>query len=133
MKASNLGLWFVGALILFMAYIVMDMSSPVSSSGGKGSTGSIAEVHTSTKPVLVEFYADWCGPCRVVGPVVEALADEVADKARVIRINVDQDRAAASTYGIRSIPTFIAFQNGEETGRQSGAISKTAMKQMIGL
>jgi thioredoxin 1 len=93
----------------------------------------LAVLKTSDVPVLVEFYADWCGPCREVGPVVEALSTEVAGRAKVIRLDVDLQKQLADDHGVRSIPTFIAFKNGREVARQSGVISKARMRQMLGL
>ena len=130
MTYGNLGLWLVAAILGWFGWMVMDMSSPVSS----GQTGSsMAVVTTSKVPVLVEFYADWCGPCKQVGPVVEALADELAGKARVVRINVDKQPDLAAQNGIRGIPTFIAYKAGREQRRESGAIPKAVMLQMLGL
>ncbi len=118
------------AVLGWFGWMIMDMSRPVSS----GHTGtSMAAVSTSSVPVLVEFYADWCGPCKQVGPVVEALADELAEKARVIRINVDQQPELAAENGIRGIPTFIAYKSGHEIRRESGAIPKAVMLEMLGL
>lgn len=93
----------------------------------------MAAVRTSAVPVLVEFYADWCGPCRSVGPVVEELSHELAGRAKVVRFDVDANGALASEHGVRGIPTFIAFKNGREVARKSGAIPKAAMLQMLGL
>lgn len=131
MKASNIGLWITCALLAWVGWMWLDMSTPAKSSTGGGS--SLAIVATSEVPVLVEFYADWCGPCRVVGPVVDALAVEVAGRAQVIRLDVDAQKQLAAEHGVRSIPTFIAFKNGREMARQSGAISKGMMLQMLGL
>ena len=93
----------------------------------------MAGVANSKLPVLVEFYADWCGPCRKVGPVVDALAVELAGKAKVIRINVDEQGALAAENGIRGIPAFIAYRNGQEVSREVGGISKQMMLKMLGL
>jgi thioredoxin 1 len=90
-------------------------------------------VRTAKVPVLVEFYADWCGPCKVVGPLVEELAQELKGKALVIRINVDEDPKLAREHGVRGIPAFIAYKNGKETGREVGAIPKERMRQLLGL
>jgi thioredoxin 1 len=129
MKTANLGLWLIGAVLAWGGWIVVDMSRSSQSSG----SSSISLVKSSTVPVLVEFYADWCGPCKMVGPVVEQLAQEVTGKARVIRINVDEQRAASSEHGIRGIPTFIVFKNGKEVRREVGAIPKQVMVDMLGL
>ncbi len=130
MPIRNLPLWLAMAILGWFGWMIMDMSSPVSSAQAGA---SMAVVTTSKVPVLVEFYADWCGPCKQVGPVVEALADELADKARVIRINVDQQPDLAAENGIRGIPTFIAYKAGHEVRRESGAIPKAVMLEMLGL
>lgn len=129
MKIANLGLWLIGAVLAWGAWIILDMSSPVHSSG----SSSLSVVKSSPVPVLVEFYADWCGPCKAVGPVVDVLAGEVAGKARVIRINVDEQEAASREHCVRGIPTFIAFKNGREVRREVGAIPKCVMLDMLGL
>ncbi len=130
MNRSNLSLWISGALMLYIGWIAYDMSAPGSSSA---STTSISAVRTAKVPVLVEFYADWCGPCKVVGPLVEELAQELKGKALVIRINVDEDPKLAREHGVRGIPAFIAYKNGKETGREVGAIPKERMRQLLGL
>jgi thioredoxin 1 len=128
-KTANLGLWLIGTVLAWGGWIVIDMSRPPQDAG----SSLLSVVKGSTVPVLVEFYADWCGPCKMVGPVVEALGVEVSGKARVIRINVDEQRAASSEHGIRGIPTFIAFKNGKEVRREVGAISRQVMLDMLGL
>lgn len=131
MKAANIGLWGTLAILAWLGWIALDMARPVAAGGS--SSASLSEIQTSTQPVLVEFYANWCGPCRAVGPIVEELKDEMAGRAKVIRINVDLEPQLSAEHGIRSIPTFIVFKDGREKGRQSGAISKAAMISMIGL
>lgn len=130
MNRSNFHLWIVGAIMLYIGWIVFDMNRPGSSSGG---TTSISAVRTAKVPVLVEFYADWCGPCKVVGPMVDELAQELKGKALVIRINVDEDPKLAREHGVRGIPAFIAYKNGKETGREVGGIPKERMRQLLGL
>ncbi|HYF37882.1 MAG TPA: thioredoxin domain-containing protein [Prosthecobacter sp.] len=129
MKAGNLGLWTTGGILAYFAWIFVDMASPPSA----GDSSPIAEVRSSELPVLVEFYADWCGPCKFIAPEVEKLATELTGKAEVIRINAETDRAAAAAHRVRAYPTFIAFRHGKETSRQTGAIPRSQMKAMLGL
>ena len=116
--------------MLYIGWIVFDMSRPGSSTGG---TTSITAVRTAKVPVLVEFYADWCGPCKVVGPMVDELSRELQGKALVIRVNVDEEPKLAREHGVRGIPLFIAFKNGRETGREVGGIPKERMRGLLGL
>lgn len=83
-----------------------------------------AEVISSDKPVLVDFWAPWCGPCRVVAPVVEQLANLYSDKVKFVKVNTDDNQRLAGQYTIRGIPTLIFFVNGEEKLRFVGARSK---------
>lgn len=70
-------------------------------------------VLNSDRPVVVDFWAEWCGPCKVLGPVLEELSGEVSDKASIVKLNVDESRELAQRYGIRGIPTLVFFKNGE--------------------
>ncbi len=132
MNKGNIPFLIAGAVLLYIGWIAFDMLRPASI-GGAGHTTSISAVRLSKVPVLVEFYADWCGPCKVVGPMVDELAKELKGKAVVIRINVDEDPTLAREHGVGPIPTFIAFKSGRETGRQIGGIPKELMRQMLGL
>ena len=89
------------------------------------------EVLQSEKPVLVDFYADWCGPCQMMGPVVEEISNEVND-AKVCKINIDEQMSIAQKYGVMSIPTFIVFKNGDVADKKMGAMPKSAVLSMLG-
>ncbi len=81
----------------------------------------------SNKPVLIDFWAEWCGPCRMVGPVVEELAKEYEGKAVVGKVNVDLNSGISAKYGIRNIPTLLYFKNGEVVDKQVGVVPKSAL------
>ena len=90
-----------------------------------------AEVLQQTKPVLVDFWAPWCGPCRAVGPILEELASEYGDKVNVVKVNVDENPATASQYGVRSIPTLLVIKGGKVQDTQIGLLSKNQLQAMI--
>lgn len=88
------------------------------------------EVLKAQQPVLVDFYADWCGPCKMMSSVVEEVSEELTG-VKVCHINIDENMDIAQKYRVMSIPTFIAFKNGEESGRQIGAIPKSALVDLV--
>ena len=89
------------------------------------------EVIESNQPVLVDFWAAWCGPCRVIGPVVEELAGELAGQAKVGKLNVDENPGIASKYGVRSIPTVLIFDKGKVADSTIGIVPKETLRDKI--
>ncbi len=90
-----------------------------------------AEVLKSSEPVVVDFWAEWCGPCRMIAPALEEISGTLAGKVKIVKLNVDENPATASKYGIMSIPTLMLFKNGELASRQVGAAPKQKLEQWI--
>ncbi len=89
------------------------------------------EVLESVLPVLVDFWATWCGPCKMIAPTIEELAKEYAGKIKIGKVNVDENPKTATLYGIMSIPTLLFFRNGKIVGQATGALNKTELKRKI--
>ena len=89
------------------------------------------DVLSHDRPVLVDFWAAWCAPCRMLAPTVEAVADKYASTARVVKLNVDDNPSVSQRYGIKGIPTLILFKNGREEERVVGATSESAISRML--
>lgn len=92
---------------------------------------NLDEIINSDKPVLVDFWAEWCGPCKMIGPIVEELAGEYEGKAVIGKVDVDSNPQASAKFGIRSIPTLLVFKNGEIVDKQVGAVPKSVLAQKL--
>ena len=89
------------------------------------------EVLKSAEPVVVDFWAEWCGPCRMIAPALEEIAGSLNGKVKIVKLNVDENPQTAAKYGIMSIPTLMMFKNGELASRQVGAAPKAKLEQWI--
>ncbi|SVC56008.1 uncharacterized protein METZ01_LOCUS308862 [marine metagenome] len=89
------------------------------------------EVLQSEKPVLIDYWAEWCGPCKMIAPILNEVASEYADKIRVAKLNIDENPATPPKYGIRGIPTLMLFKNGEVEATKVGAVSKAQLAAFL--
>ncbi len=92
---------------------------------------SFNEIINGNQPVLVDFYADWCAPCRMMAPILEQVAGNMDGKVKILKVNVDKNREAATKYGIRSIPTLMLFQNGQVKWQGVGVIQADQIEQVL--
>jgi len=89
------------------------------------------EVLSCDKPVLVDYWAEWCGPCKMIAPILQEVAEEYADKLKVVKLNIDENPATPPRYGIRGIPTLMLFRNGNVEATKVGALSKSQLAAFI--
>ena len=90
-----------------------------------------ADVLKASQPVLVDFWAEWCGPCKMIGPSLEEISDEMAGKVKIAKINVDENQGVPAKFGIRGIPTLILFKNGAVAAQKVGALSKSQLTAFL--
>ena len=90
-----------------------------------------AQVLKATEPVVVDFWAEWCGPCRMIAPALDEISGTMGDKVKIVKLNVDENPETAAKYGVMSIPTLMMFKNGELASRQVGAAPKQKLEQWI--
>ncbi len=92
---------------------------------------SFDQIINSEKPILVDFFATWCGPCKVLGPILKEVKDQLGDGVSIIKIDVDKNQPLAAKYQVRGVPTMILFQNGKQLWRQSGVLQKSDILKII--
>ncbi len=92
---------------------------------------SFSKIIDSETPVLVDFYADWCGPCKMLAPILKQVKDEMGDALKIVKIDVDKNQALAANYQVRGVPTMLLFKNGQQLWRQSGVLQKNNIIEVV--
>ncbi|WP_405203425.1 thioredoxin [Dokdonia sp. LLG6352-1] len=92
---------------------------------------SFSDIINSDTPVLVDFFATWCGPCKTLGPILEQVKDTLGDGVKIVKIDVDKNQPLAAKYQVRGVPTMILYKNGKQVWRQSGVLDKTTLVDII--
>jgi thioredoxin 1 len=92
---------------------------------------SFSDIIKDEKPVLVDFYADWCGPCKMLAPILKDAKSALGDSVKIVKIDVDKNQELASKYQVRGVPTMILFKNGEQLWRQSGVLQKDEIVKIV--
>lgn len=93
--------------------------------------GFETDVVNASRPVLLDFWAEWCGPCKMIAPLLGAIADDYGDRIRVVKLNVDENPLTARRYNVRSIPTLLLFKDGDVAAQQVGAVSKAQLTAFV--
>ncbi|WP_370391680.1 thioredoxin [uncultured Winogradskyella sp.] len=94
-------------------------------------TSNFKSIIASDTPVLIDFYADWCGPCKMLAPILKSLKDDLGDAVKIVKIDVDKNQNLAAKYSVRGVPTMILFKNGQQVWRQSGVLQKNDLIDVI--
>lgn len=92
---------------------------------------SFKKLISSETPVLIDFFADWCGPCKMLGPILKDVKEELGDAIKIVKIDVDKNQSIATKYQVRGVPTMLLFKNGKQVWRQSGVLQKNDIVQII--